>query len=375
VLADCDGSVVGIPEELAHWDSKLHTIFISFPREARWKGLLKTTWCLQLIMNPWSWDEILQAAIVHEFTSDKIDEARCAFEDLGPVPRFCIDFVRVPGLLTSHRSHYEMELSNLSMGVLKEIAREWAALNIERDVSIFLIRRQELPPEHPQYLQQYTIEPITSPTSQMLKYLLQGAQQEQRLDIYESFDAVSHTRRLAGLAYEMIGHRRFQSEVKLTLIPMAVVADQNSGRKNALWQSQFPHELGSMGLAGTIPINFTPQYIMMYKWPGPDVVNPSIYYMPESSNQVAFDSFIVVDRVLYMFQFTIAPVHAIKAGIIDFLSQQSLQTTWRGGELCFVFIIPPGCKVECTQAKDNKLERFWNNVKLYSAVVDPKKEG
>ena len=251
------------------------------------------------------------------------------------------------------------------MKELKTVAREWSALNIKRDVShaIFLIRREEVSPQHPEYLQLYTIEPITPHTLQTFAYLLKEAEQEQRLDIYESFAQVPYMRPLAGLAYEMIGHRRFQSEVKLTLIPMAV--EQNPRRKNTVWQSQIPH---AHELVGTIAFNFTPRT----QWPGPDVVNPFTYYMPESSNQVAFDSFVVVDRVLYMFKFMIAPKHAIRAGIMDFLSQQSLRTTWE--ELRFVFIIPPECKVECAQASDNKLEGFWNNVKLYSAVFNPKKE-
>ena len=112
-----------------------------------------------------------------------------------------------------------------------------------------------------------------------------------------------------------------------------------------------------------------------YQWPGPNVVGPSIYYVPESSNQVALDSFIVVDRVLYIFQFTITTSHPIKAGIMDFFSQQSLQATLQGKEWYFIFIIPPGNMVKCPAASDDRIEEFWKKVKLYSAVVDPKKEG
>jgi hypothetical protein len=61
VLADADNAPLGVPTELAQSESKLHTIFTSSPREERWKVLLKTTSCTQLIMNPWSWDEIYQA--------------------------------------------------------------------------------------------------------------------------------------------------------------------------------------------------------------------------------------------------------------------------------------------------------------------------
>ena len=259
------------------------------------------------------------------------------------------------------------------MSDLKKAVKDWSTLNSSVSPSIFLVRREELPPSHERYLQRYTIEPITAQISQKFKYKLIEATQEQRLDIYETFEPVRQGRRLARLAFEMIGHRRFQKEVELTLIPMA--KDPNPRRGLTVWQSQFLGESEPMGSVGAIPISFKPQDITQYQWPGPNVVGSSIYYVPESSNQVAFDSFVVDDRVLYIFQFTIATSHQIRAGIMDFLSQQSLRTTLQGEEWRFIFIIPPGHMVECPEASDNRLEEFWKKVELYSAVIDPKKEG
>jgi len=61
VLVDADHSVTGVPPELAHPESKLHTIFTTSPPNDRWKALLKTTSCSTVIMNPWSWEDIYQA--------------------------------------------------------------------------------------------------------------------------------------------------------------------------------------------------------------------------------------------------------------------------------------------------------------------------
>jgi len=58
VLADADNAMQGVPVELAQMESKVHTIFTSSHRKEGWKVLLKTTSCSQVIMNPWSWDEI-----------------------------------------------------------------------------------------------------------------------------------------------------------------------------------------------------------------------------------------------------------------------------------------------------------------------------
>jgi hypothetical protein len=308
------------------------------------------------------------SANVLRFTPDEIKKAEEAFNNLGPTPRFCIDYVLDPYQLAQHRSHYATQLSNLSINQLKDIAGDWSTLSIKQDVShaIFLIRREDTPACHVEYLQRYTIEPITDVTSQTFVHLLKRAEQEQRLDLYQTFSQVSHTRRLAGLTYEMIGHSRFEeSEVNLSLIPMALEDKRKTKKKNDAWLSQIPsHELD-----GTIVLNFAPQSAAMYKWPAPDAVTPVTYYMPKSTNQVAFDSFVVVDQVVYMFQFTIATKHEIKPGIADFLSHLRLRTTIE--DLRFVFVIPPGHKVECPQASDEKLEQFWNTVKMYSAVVDP----
>jgi hypothetical protein len=41
----------------------------------------------------------------------------------------------------------------------------------------------------------------------------------------------------------------------------------------------------------------------------------------ESTNQVALDSFIVMNNLLYIFQSTIDEEHKIKTGLIDFVRQ------------------------------------------------------
>jgi hypothetical protein len=255
------------------------------------------------------------------------------------------------------------------MNDLKNIVKDWSILNT-MDIShtIFLIRRIELPPQHLQYLQQYTVEPITHRTSHTLSRLFMEAKQEQRIDLYQTFTQVPNTRILAGFAYEMIGHHRFQSKVEFSLTPMAKELPTQK-KKNVVWLSQFPREL-----VGTIAFNFTPQTFMTYKWPGPKVVKPFIYYIPESSNQVAFDSFVLVDQVLYMFQFTIASTHPIKAGIMGFLSHLRETLKMTREELRFVFVIPPGNNVGCTQTSDDLLKGFWNSVKLYSTVMDPEEQ-
>jgi hypothetical protein len=78
---------------------------------------------------------------------------------------------------------------------------------------------------------------------------------------------------------------------------------------------------------------------------------------------VALDSFIIIDGLLYIFQFTIASVHYIKPGLANIVKIfQGLPTmdNWR-----FIFIIPPGSLLIVPQPKLLKLRTLHP----YSAVI------
>jgi hypothetical protein len=100
------------------------------------------------------------------------------------------------------------------------------------------------------------------------------------------------------------------------------------------------------------------------------VIQSDIFYVPNPTNQVAIDSFIVSNGCLYMFQFTIASTHSINAGIVPFFSRFSLppKTMWR-----FVFVVPPGSKLSCPQPRDLELKELLTEMKLFSAELDPSK--
>ncbi len=57
--SDC--TTLGVPAEISEFMGGLHIIFVTSPRQERWKGLKKVTSCKTLVMDPWSWDEIYRA--------------------------------------------------------------------------------------------------------------------------------------------------------------------------------------------------------------------------------------------------------------------------------------------------------------------------
>ena len=60
-LVDSDESPTGVPPRLAVHYTKHFNIYTSSPPSSRWKPLRKTTQCREVIMNPWSREEISQA--------------------------------------------------------------------------------------------------------------------------------------------------------------------------------------------------------------------------------------------------------------------------------------------------------------------------
>ena len=96
--------------------------------------------------------------------------------------------------------------------------------------------------------------------------------------------------------------------------------------------------------------------------------------MPESPNQAAFDSFILEDGVLHIFQFTIAASHTISAGLMDFFSHKSSKAMVQGKEWYFIFVIYRRGNVRFSESSDENMERFWKNAKFFTGGVDSKKK-
>ena len=93
------------------------------------------------------------------------------------------------------------------------------------------------------------------------------------------------------------------------------------------------------------------------------IVAPNVFYIPESANEVALDSFIIMDGILYIFQFTIASSHDIKPGLANIFKMfQDLPTmdNWH-----FIFIHPPNQLLKVPQPYLVKLRQL----EPYSAVI------
>ena len=191
------------------------------------------------------------------------------------------------------------------------------------------------------------------------------------------------------LGWPTLGQLQLQEEVALNLVPM--VKELPTGRKkSARWISQFGKELGpsstnrdtvgsASGLVGadvastSIPISLKPEDTVWYEGSTLTEIRPGVFYVPRLSNQVAFYPFILANHVLYIVQITIAALHEIKEGIVDFfLFATSAPFDIAMFGVAFRLYCPPGETAICPESSSARLRRFWK-AKLFSAEFDSEK--
>jgi RHS (Retrotransposon Hot Spot) family protein len=374
-LVDSDD---GLPKYLRAQDTMHFIILTSSPRKQRWEALDKTTVLSSVIMNPWSKKEISKAwvflflsrymtsfwlcsALAHELTEDKWPLISDTYDRFGPTPRLCFRAVTDEGWLVTYRREYQAALSFLTVSRLRAMVSEASELDMnEVSHKSFLVRRQD-----DDVLQSVSLVPITASVEWELRKRLRELRKNEQLELYSLFSGVTTSRTIAGILFETMAQRKLQGGSALELIPMEIAESTSSGqgrkrRKRPQWHSK--HKSDSFSQSNILSMDFTPTRVVEYPGSKLDRIEPGIYYVPQSRTQVTFDSFVVKDDYLYLFQFSIASHHLIKRGILSFFSQHSVPPMgmWR-----FVFAIPIGSEMKCPQP-DSQLREM----ELFTAEVD-----
>lgn len=158
-LVDADTSSGGAPCALTRIGVLLFLVYASSPDKARWKSFTKTRMTAQIIMNPWSKEEIHQAWAIFflnfiytllnalQFSvalhlAEDVDRAAVykrvdeVFEQYGPIPRLCIDFaLKNPNQLTWHERELNGDIKKMSVEFLTELVRGRSELLSMDDVA------------------------------------------------------------------------------------------------------------------------------------------------------------------------------------------------------------------------------------------------
>jgi hypothetical protein len=305
-------------------------------------------------------------------TEGHIDET---FDLLGPVPRLCIDFLSYE--LEEYKDALNRAISCITEDKIEKLIKDTSALSMDAiSDKIFLLSRVERDDIHSRAV----VAPITLSIQSKLAACFRNLHRDEQIRLYKYFERKPELRKVAGIFYEAIVQSYLQNGRILELVPMVTLNLKESqetkykrsedGPQHQWYSSHiFIHnpalELRRQQVSNSFEVNIRPNHILEYTDNGLQSIEPNVFYVPEMTNQKTFDSFILLDGLLYIFQITIGMRHDINSGLIDVVDKFSFppRDEWR-----FVFIIPPN--VTLTVPRPRRLTLRDLSPGPYSVVVD-----
>ncbi len=208
-----------------------------------------------------------------------------------------------------------------------------------------------------------SIRPISRAVVEKLQNLFAMLSLTEHQMWYERFVNIPMGRISAGFLYESFVHKTFEEEIKLDLFPMKDQRVLVSGRQKLQWKST--HEDPSKQSS---PIHTTPTNTIAYQ-ESITTIEPEVYYILRARNQVGFNSFVMTNNTLYIFQASIASCRRINPGFLSFFSKVSEGSLPRDMPWKFVFVIPTLVQISCPQPTDSGLmDKLRSGMELVSAM-------
>ena len=365
-LVDTDSAAEEVPSHLIAHGTEHFVIFCTSPKKSRWSRLHKSVLRVLIVMNPWKRNEIIRvcvAFLIRHSVYSNDDSSRSAlphgmiteesvlevFDHLSPTPRLCFDYL-LHDMIEEYKQEVENEIKALTISKLEQFISSSASLTMDGiSHKLCVIRRVE------DGIRSYDVAPITLTMQSRLASRFRTLERQEQICLYKRFSKVPDSRSMAGIFFEAAGQQHIQDGVTLEIVPM-VRLPSNKGATNPRWYSSHAHivnaslEASRQDALQKKQLVHIPQSPFMEYRDGPLTIKSDYIYVPEFTNQVALDSFIAIDGLLYVFQFTIGKEHCINTGLIDFLGKCSgvpHEDKWR-----FIFILPPNQTLVCLQLRN-----------------------
>jgi hypothetical protein len=288
------------------------------------------------------------------------------FDRFGPTPRLCINFLSQKRL-DEYEKSVQKAISSATASQLEQLLKDATSLTVDTvSHKICLVSRKD----RDDLRSPAVVVPITLSIQSRLANQFRNLERGEKIRLYKYFARVPDSKAMAGIFFEAIAQRDFQKEINLELIPMVKLGKALKG-KLPQWHSSHvflgnPASEGSrqQALQPSLKAKTEPTRTEEFTNDGPPCIEPNVFYVPQASNNEALDSFILLDGLLLIFQFTIGLRHSIKPGLLRFFEKYPKLppiSHWR-----FVFIIPFHLALTCPQPRQLKLRE----VPLFSAVID-----
>ena len=349
-IIDSSQSSSGIPSFLTHFPPGVFPIYITSPWPDCWWGVTQSWSFHQVIMNPWTRAEIkyawvcsfrdplilsslqISTNILH--SNQGLDDMLQRYDSLGPTACFCFELS--PDEIAHDIFERDSAINSTSPDLLKQLFSSSKQLSLNSlSHKICLIRRM---PGSALGARCVTADLISVTVEQLLVQRLEEFSNDQLLDMWTSFSKFGDARGMTGSIFEAFVHWHFRKRIYLEATPMVQLNHANS-RWHALFGTKQPQSATVHGVAQRVfSLQVDVGSTFIYDTTTQLSIQPDIYYVPQSGQQVALDSFILQEEYLYIFQCTGRHDHDIKSGINDFLASCSglpPHTNWH-----FVFVIP-----------------------------------
>ncbi|TFK61874.1 hypothetical protein BDN72DRAFT_420401 [Pluteus cervinus] len=370
VLVDSDDC----PDRLPVWLSghgNYFPVYAASPSDKRWGRFHKTISTAVLVMDPWTKPEIHAAAsaVSADYDSAKLDYV---YDTFGPIPRLCIDYQRSDGIeLKRYARDLANSITSLDIKTLQDVVKNADDMSMDSvSQKICLIRRDT--PNIWEY--SFTTSPITESVASRLALQLRNTDLKDTLKIFKHYSRISSIRGMTRCIFEAICHRHFQVSIDITYTKMVRKPLNPRAKRQPQWHSAYiPLEneaLEQMRLQlaqdpnGKESLKVQPSMVLEYSFESfPTHPTQDVYYIPTRSNEEALYSFIIHNNTLYIFQFTMAGNHSIKAGLALLLEKlKTIITDYR-----FIFVMPTDSELlQIRSPKDKELKQL----QPYSARVD-----
>jgi len=239
------------------------------------------------------------------------------------------------------------------------------------------------------------VTPITDFVKSQLAIRFRNLQTKEQIRLYDHFSRSPSARHMTSPLFEAYCQLRFQTQIHLEVISMvrlpdpdpkskpkprsikkrSVVKDASESeeydrKRRPQWHSSHVElsanleELRKDALSRTGLLKVSPSETREYNAREPVHIMSDIYYLPKQENQVAFDSFILHENFLHIFQFTGAKQHGINKGLVSFFEKCDAvppHANWR-----FIFVIPHDVDIiKCPVSSNTNISKL----QIFSAIV------
>ena len=284
------------------------------------------------------------------------------FDRLGPTPRLSLVFNSY-GLRT-YEDDLRKTVRTLTPEALEKLFDDAGALEMGKlSHKICLISRDTLD----DVASLPIVKPITLHVRSKLICQLRTLSPSEQMFLYQRFAKTSDSGEFIGIAFEVASQSRLRYYgAVMALVPISMVPDlPKLDTPRPPWYSchvlqHDKHLEQRRQTAFRKKLDVKPSGIFEYSDSDRLSIKPNILYVPSLSNQ-AFNVFILLNGILYIFQYSIGHHHQVKPGLKDFLATCSdvpPMKNWRA-----LLLIPSNHTFTCPVQAPASI------IPLYSAVM------